>query len=99
MTKKFYHATPWENLNSILEKGIQPDCFGTIFLADGMVEASSFLLIRGISPLAVFEIELDEDEVEESFDHNSNFFKCKAWTYEGEITVDKLLNCYKVGDE
>lgn len=98
MTKKYYHATPWENADSILKMGIQPDRMGNIFLADSPVNASKFLLIRGFNPIAVFGVELDDSQVEETFDHNEAFFRCKAWIYEGEIKVDQILEIYKIGD-
>ena len=95
MKKKFYHATPWENYKSILSNGIKLNRLGEIFLSDSMENAAKFLFIRGIYPVAIFELELDEELVRESFDHSEKFFKCKAWTYDTPIKPEEILEIYQ----
>jgi hypothetical protein len=46
----------------------------------------------------VFEFELDEKDVRESFDHSASFFGgARAWFYEGTISPDQLTNVYEYG--
>lgn len=37
--------------------------------------------------MSVIEIELDENEVAESYDHSEAFFKCKAYMHNGDIKL------------
>ena len=74
MTKTYYHATPYENLNSILNQGIHRGCDGVIYLTDAKEDALKFVAIRGYLDILVCGIQLEEEMVQESFDHNESFF-------------------------
>ena len=88
--KKFYHATPFENLVSILDEGIHRGADGVVYLADNPKAAVKFVCLRCWDPILVVEVELDEAEVEESFDHSYEFFKERAWTYPKDIPRQEL---------
>lgn len=43
----------------------------------------------------IFEVDLDPEEVEESFDHSAAFFEgARAWTIEREIDPSEIVNRY-----
>ena len=92
MKKKFYHATDYKNLQSILDKGIIPGCDGIVYLTELAEEALRFMVFRFHKEVLVLEIELEESDVEETFDHSYSFFKCKAFGYQGTIPVASILN-------
>lgn len=94
--KKYYHATPFENFESIARQGILKSKFeGVVFLAEKPEEAARFLAIRLCREILVCEVELDESLVEESFDHNEAFFKCKAYMYHDDIAPEEITDYLK----
>lgn len=95
MTKTYYHATPFENLESIMDQGILRGCDGVVYLTEKPDEAARFVAIRGYMKILVVGVEIEEDFVEESFDHNPAFFKCRAYTYEGDIPADEITEFLK----
>lgn len=95
MLKKYYHATPFENLESILTKGILRGNDGVVYLAEKPHEAARFVAIRGCKKILTIEVEVEESMVEESFDHSELFFKCKAYTYPQDISIDEFGNNIK----
>lgn len=94
---KFYHATPYKNLGSILARGILPGVDGVVYLAETKEAALKFLCIRRASPILVIEVELGESKVSESFDHSYAFFKERAFVYPELIPADKLGRMWKYG--
>lgn len=94
--KKYYHATPMRNLDSILDEGIKVGYDKITYLAETKDEAYRFIVLRCLNEdILVIEVELDENKVEETFDHNFNFWKCKAFGYADTITPDKMTNFWK----
>lgn len=93
--KKFYHATPYDNLLSILSNGLKTGVDKVVYLAETKEAALKFICIRCFDPILVIEVELDEAQVEESFDHSYAFFKEKAFTYPDNIPADQLGNMWK----
>ena len=90
-----YHATPKENLNSILEHGLRPGIDGCVYLCEQPKEAIRFLLVKQPEVIVVFEIAIsDEDEarIKESFDHSFEFFQCRAYGYNGTIPKEKIID-------
>lgn len=88
--KKFYHATPYENLYSIIEKGILKGSDGIVYLAETPKDAAKFVAIRGCRDILVICVSLNESKVHETFDHSEMFFKCKAFGYENDIPTTKF---------
>lgn len=95
MLATYYHATPYENLESILENGIKRGVDGVVYLTKGQYEAMRFLLIRGYRDILTIEVLIDSENVDEMFDHNPNFFKCRAFGYNGDIKPDELMKFYR----
>ena len=90
MLKSYYHATPFENLNSIFKKGIIKGCDGVVYLTENPDEAARFVAIRGYKKILVIEVEIEDGMVEESFDHSIIFFRCRAFTYPHDISIDEF---------
>ena len=95
MTKTFYHATPVENLCSIMDKGLIKGIDGIVYLTEKPEEAIRFLAIRGYKEAIVCKVVLEEDLVEEQFDHNPNFFKCRAYGCRDNIEPSEIEEYYK----
>ena len=98
MTKTYYHATPFINLDSILENGIRRSMEGIVYLTTEPEDAVKFVAIRGCKDILVCQVGIEEDLVEESFDHNEGFFKCRAYVYPQDILpieIEEFLR-YKV---
>lgn len=88
----FYHATSQDGFYAIMKEGIKVP-YG-VYLADSYQNAAKFLVLRGVTPIYVVKIsgkKLDKNLLEESFDHSESFFKCKAYVYNGDITLNKIL--------
>ena len=69
---KLYHATNLENLSDILDEGLKPS-FEVIYFAESYEKALAFLALRSID-VVVFEVEVDIEQCQESFDHNESMF-------------------------
>ena len=89
---KYYHATNFDNASSIIQdKEIRTGCDGIVYLADSVDNALKFVCLRAFAEtIIVFEIDIPKDEnkfVEETFDHNYKFFKCKSYGYPKNIST------------
>lgn len=91
-----YHATPYRNLPRIIAGGLETR-FGGIYFADSAKAAAGFVLLRGEYKIAVIELEFEDKEVRESFDHNENLLKklfklnsVKCYTYEQDIPAHQI---------
>lgn len=93
--KKFYHATDFRNLNSIINEGIKPSCDGVVYLAETIEDARKFVALRFYKEVLVVEVELEESKVEETFDHNQAFFKCRAFGCSETIQLDSMVIFWK----
>lgn len=90
MRKTYYHATPFTNLDSILEYGIRRSMEGIVYLTTKPKDAVKFVAIRGCKDILVCQVSVDEELVEESFDHNEEFFKCRAYAYSQDILPNEI---------
>ena len=90
MLKTYYHASPYENLESIMDQGILRGCDGVVYLTEYPEEAARFVAIRGCRKILVLGIEMEDNLVEESFDHNPIFFGCRAYMFLGDIPADEI---------
>lgn len=71
---KFYHATSTENMERIAETGIIKKSWdGVVYLCKDPIDACKFLVLRGLRKICVIETELNEEDVEESFEHSQAF--------------------------
>lgn len=86
---KFYHASPREAMESIVEEGrIRKSVDGCVYLCKRPEDSCKFLLIRGMRKMSVIEVEISESKVKESNDHAESFFQCKAYTHDGDIKLN-----------
>lgn len=90
MLKSYYHATPFENLGSIISEGIHTGYDGVVYLTEKPYEAARFVAIRGCKKILVIEVIVEENMVKESFDHNEQLFRCKAYTYPKDIPMNEF---------
>jgi RNA:NAD 2'-phosphotransferase (TPT1/KptA family) len=95
--QKLYHCTERKNLTNIMNEGIKKGYDGVVYLADSANNSAKFLVVRGIKieNLIAFEIDtkkLNAKKLGFSYDHNENFFGCKAYMYADDIKISKLLN-------
>lgn len=95
MKRSYYHATPFENLASIFDNGIRKGYDGVVYLTEKPEEAARFVAVRGCDEILVCEVELENDMIEESFDHSMKFFRCRAFTYPEDISRDDIKNYMK----
>lgn len=92
---KYYHATSEYAFYKIINEGIKTGFDGIVYLADSKENALKFISFRLINePIYVLEVELNENEVEETFDHSYKFFKCKAYGYAKNIPFNKITNAW-----
>jgi RNA:NAD 2'-phosphotransferase (TPT1/KptA family) len=87
---EMYHATRYENLESIMTEGIRTGFDGLVYLAETPLDAMKFLLIRLVQHIVVFKVIIPEEDVEETFDHSREFFKCRAFGCTRDIDIDEI---------
>ncbi len=92
---KYYHATDIKNTISILDNGIKTGIDGCVYLTKTKEDAVKFIALRTDNDIIVFEVELNEKKVKESYDHSEKFFKCKAYYYSKDIPVNKIRDAWK----
>lgn len=96
--KVLYHATDYNNLIPILEQGLKPGCDGVVYLAETPEDALKFVCVRGYKSIVTLQVKIykkDEYKIQETFDHNYNFFKCRAFGYNGTISPNNIIPLMK----
>lgn len=53
-----WHATDYQNIASIMEKGIIPNPYNEVFFADNPASAMMFLVIRGYTHIVAVRIHI-----------------------------------------
>lgn len=78
-----FHATDIKNLESILDKGIQPGSDGLVYLTAKFNEAAVFPLLHGVpeKEVVVLECHLPESRIQETFDHSREYFNFPCYGY------------------
>lgn len=76
---KYYHATPFKNMPSILEEGIRLSYDGVVYLCKSEQDAAKFAIVHACNHFVVFEVELKDKDVVETFDHSETFFRCRCY--------------------
>ena len=77
MKDTYYHATPYENLVSIVVDGIKSGMEGVVYLTKERDDAFKFLAIRGCHDILTVEVLIDSEKVEETFDHSLQFLNVR----------------------
>lgn len=94
-TKLYYHATPFSNLNSIAEFGIEPrNAEKLVYLCETAQDCLKFALMHGCRDVLVLECSLPVKEIEETFDHSEAFFKCRCWGISRTIKQSEIKKFY-----
>lgn len=78
----YYHATPYANLDSILDYGIQLSRDGLVYMCKSPEDAAKFLAIRGVKDILAIEVKVPkklQNTIVETFDHSERFFRCRAF--------------------
>lgn len=58
-----------------------------MYLCKDPVDSCKFMIIRFVQRVAVIEVDLPEEDVQESRDHSEEFFGCKAYIHTGDIDL------------
>lgn len=93
--KKYYHATSYDNLTSILCDGLRTSMEGIVYMTETPIDAVKFVALRMIPKILVVEIKTlkkHEENIIETTDHNYDFFKCKSYGYVGNIDSNMITN-------
>lgn len=89
-TTRYYHATPYANLDSILtDCAIHKSVDGVVYVCKAAEDALKFAYIRDKKgKFAVLAIDLPVDvEIEETFDHSIEFFQCRCYGIPSDVPV------------
>lgn len=93
--KKYYHATDYNNLGSILTNGLKPSMEGIVFMTEEPIDAVKFVALRGIPKILVVEIKTlkkHEKNIIETLDHNHRILDCKSYGFIGGIDTSMITN-------
>lgn len=88
-----YHATPFENLASIVENGINTGPDNLVYLCEKPEDSAKFLVVRGYRDILVAKVKVPkklENTIIETFDHSQKFFKCRAFGSTIPISADRV---------
>lgn len=94
---KYYHGTSYKNLLKIInDKKIKASIEGIVYLTKSKQDALKFISFRYMTEdIAVIELNLDDNNIIETFDHSQNFFKARSYGYKGDIDTSNVTNCWK----
>lgn len=91
--KYYYHATPYENLPSVLCDGLKPGPDGLVYLCEKPEDCCKFLYVRGCRNILTVRVKVTkrlENTIIETFDHSPDFFKCRAYASTIPVGLDRL---------
>lgn len=89
---KYYHATPFNNLNSILEQGLHRSIDGVVYLCEKPEDCLKFAGVHLIQHVLLCEVNIPASWVVETFDHNITFFKCRYYGSTKDIPISRITN-------
>ena len=92
-TRTLYHATAFENKDSIMLNGLQlrnPEQL--IYLCETPFDCLKFAAIHFQTHVLVVEVKVPESWVIESFDHSEQFFKCRCFASTKPISTTKITD-------
>ena len=91
MIKHYYHATSRSNLGPIIEEGLRGlNIEKGVYLCETPEDCCKFMITHLVLDYIILEVNLDDSEVVESFDHNRRFYKCRCFFHRGDISTDKI---------
>lgn len=89
----FFHATLKENVFNIMRDGLKTGQDGYSYFCKTVEECLMFFKINPLyvgRQIAVIPIELDENTVKESDDHNKAYIPADAFCIDYDIPADKI---------
>lgn len=94
---KLYHYSQFTNLASIKENGLHVGADNVVYLAESHELARAFAYFYGSQAYALFEVDIEPNEISESTDHNEEYFKgltqktsAKCYISEHNIPADRV---------
>lgn len=94
---KLYHYSTFENFPSIQREGLKIGTDNVVYLAESPELAREFAYIYGLKSYALFEVDIEPNEISESTDHNEEYFKgltqktsAKCYISEHNIPADRV---------
>lgn len=94
---KLYHYSTFENFPSIQREGLKIGGDGFVYLAESHELARAFACFYGLQAYALFEVDIEPNEISESTDHNEEYFKgltqktsAKCYISEHNIPADRV---------
>lgn len=94
--KTYYHATDFDNLVSILDKGIElRNAEKLVYLCEKPEDCLKFAKVYGKTEVLVLTVEVEEDDVIETFDHNERFFQCRCFGSTKAIPLSRITEWMK----
>lgn len=94
---KLYHYSTFENFPSIQREGVKIGGDGFVYLAESYELAREFAYFYGLQAYALFEVDIESNEISESTDHNEEYFKgltqktsAKCYISEHNIPADRV---------
>ncbi|VUW95790.1 Uncharacterised protein [Streptococcus pasteurianus] len=94
---KLYHYSTLENFPSIQREGLKIGSDGFVYLAESHELARAFAYFYGLQAYALFEVDIEPNEISESTDHNEEYFKgltqktsAKCYISEHNIPADRV---------
>lgn len=94
---KLYHYATFDNFPSIQREGLKIGGDGFVYLAETHELARAFACLYGLQAYALFEVDIEPNEVAESTDHNGEYFKgltqktrAKCYISEHNIPADRV---------
>lgn len=91
--RTYYHATPYSNLLSIINNGINKSIDGIVYMTESEEDAVKFPYVHGCRDILTLKIKIPkslENNVVETFDHSEQFFKCRCFGFIGDVTPDMI---------
>ena len=90
-----YHATPLDNLGSILVHGLKRGIDGVVYGCEDPKDCLKFAYYHGVLDALVVKFKVDDKNVIETFDHNHKFFGCRCFGATVDIPPEALSDYTK----
>ena len=92
----YYHARSESGSQRAMASGkLQASFDGLVYLCDKPENALKFVALGCYgdpnAKVYVFEVELDDENVVETFDHSESFFGFRCYGHLGDIDIDECL--------
>ncbi len=90
-----YHATPMENLGSIMQDGLILGVDHVVYGCEKPKDALKFAFLHGVDDVLVVKFKVSRKCVVETFDHSEMIFKCRCRGSTVPIAPDMIVEYRK----